>query len=157
MAWYNTYKVILVWIYHSLHHKHHAIHLTPKWSHELALERIGRYLKGTIDKGLILKPNLNEPKFKIDVYVDAAFASGWGYRDWYKSRLSQVSNWIYYWSYGCGVLWCSKLQPRIATSTMESEYTALSMALRAEIPMIEVTTTINEWLKFTTTKLLTYI
>ena len=120
-------------------------------------ERIGRYLKGTIDKGLILKPNLNEPKFKIDVYVDAAFASGWGYRDWYKSRLSQVSNWIYYWSYGCGVLWCSKLQPRIATSTMESEYTALSMALRAEIPMIEVTTTINEWLKFTTTKLLTYI
>ena len=128
----------------------------PKRSHELALERIGRYLKGTIDKGLILKPNLSESKFKIDVYVDAAFASGWGTEigtnpDSVKSRTGYIIEVM-----GCGVLWCSKLQPCIATSTMESEYTALSMALRAAIPMIEVTTAINEGLKFTTTKLLTF-
>ena len=29
----------------------------PKRSHGLALERIGRYLKGTLNQGLILKPN----------------------------------------------------------------------------------------------------
>ena len=28
----------------------------PKQSHKLALIQIGRYLKGTIDKGIILKP-----------------------------------------------------------------------------------------------------
>jgi hypothetical protein len=128
----------------------------PKRSHELALERIGRYLKGTIDRGLILKPNLNESKYKIDIYVDAAFASGWGTElgtnpDSVKSRTGYIIEVM-----GCGVLWCSKLQPCIATSTMESEYTALSMALRAAIPLIEVTTAINKGLKFTTTKLLTF-
>ena len=48
-----------------------------KRSHELALERIGRYLKGTLKQGLILKPNRQTDKYKIDIYVDAAFASGW--------------------------------------------------------------------------------
>ena len=128
----------------------------PKRSHEIALERIGRYLKGTIDGGLILKPNLNESQYKIDIYVDAAFASGWGTEigtnpDSVKSRTGYIIEVM-----GCGVLWCSKLQPCIATSTMESEYTALSMALRAAIPLIEVTTAINKGLKFTTTKLLTF-
>ena len=50
----------------------------PKRSHELALERIGCYLKGALDKGLILKPiALEEQQFYIDVFVDAAFARGW--------------------------------------------------------------------------------
>jgi hypothetical protein len=39
---------------------------------------------------------------------------------------------------------------------MESEYTALSRVLRAAIPLIEVTTAINNGLKFITTKLLTF-
>jgi hypothetical protein len=128
----------------------------PKRSHELALERIGRYLKGTIEKGLILKPDLNESEFKIDVYVDAAFASGWGTElgtnpDSVKSRTGFIVEVM-----GCSVIWCSKLQPCIATSTMESEYTALSMALRSAIPLLDVTKSINEGLKFTATKLLTF-
>ena len=44
----------------------------------MALERISRYLKRTIEEGLILKQNRVTDKFKIDIYVDAAFASGWG-------------------------------------------------------------------------------
>jgi hypothetical protein len=127
----------------------------PKRSHELALEEIGRYLKGTIDGGLILKPNLKESTFKIDVYVDAAFASGWGTKqgtnpDSIKSRTRFIIEVM-----GCAVLWCSKLQPCIATSTMESEYTALSMSLQAAILLIEITKAINKGLNFTTTKLLT--
>jgi hypothetical protein len=122
----------------------------------LALERIGRYLKGTIEKGLILKPNLKETTFSIDVYVDAAFASGWGTEletnpDSVKSRTGYIVEVM-----GCSVIWCSKLQPCIATSTMESEYTALSMSLRAAIPLLEVTAAINKGLDFTATRLLTF-
>jgi hypothetical protein len=128
----------------------------PKRSHELAIERIGRYLKGTIDKGLILKPNLKESTFKIDVYVDAAFASGWGTElgtnpDSVKSRTGYIVEVM-----GCSVIWCSKLQPCIATSTMESEYTALSMALRAAIPLMTVTASVNKGLNFTATKFLQF-
>ena len=36
----------------------------------------------------------------------------------------------------CPVIWTSKLQPSIACSTMEAEYTALSMGLRATIPLL---------------------
>jgi hypothetical protein len=43
----------------------------PKQSHEDALKRIGCYLKGTLDKGLIVNPSDN---LKIDCYPDADFA-----------------------------------------------------------------------------------
>jgi hypothetical protein len=128
----------------------------PKRSHEIALERIGRYLKGTIDKGLILQPNLSESVFKMNVYVGAAFASGWGTElgsnpESVKSRTDFIFEVM-----GCSVIWCSKLQPCIATSTIESEYTALLMALRAAIPLLDVTTSINNGLNFTSRKLLTF-
>ena len=89
-----------------------------KCSHELALEYIRRYLKGTIREGLILKPNHKTDKFKIDICVDAAFASGWGTKqgtnpDSVKSRSSFIVEVM-----GCLVIWCSKLQPYIATSTI---------------------------------------
>ena len=44
----------------------------------MALEQVGWYLKGTINEGLILKPNLQADKFAIDIYVDAMFTAGWG-------------------------------------------------------------------------------
>jgi hypothetical protein len=99
---------------------------------------------------------LDESTFKIDVYVDAAFASGWGTEqgtnpDLVKSRTGFIIEVM-----GCSVVWCSKLQPCIATSTMESEYTALSMALRVAITLLDVTKSINKGLNFTTTKLLTF-
>ena len=47
----------------------------PKRSHELALICIGRYLKGTLDKGLILKP-IDAKSLRTDIYVDATFACG---------------------------------------------------------------------------------
>ena len=77
----------------------------------MALERIGRYLKGTINEGLILKPNLQSDKFAVDIYVDAAFASGWGTElgtnpDSVKSRTGYIIEVL-----GCPVVWCSKLDP----------------------------------------------
>jgi hypothetical protein len=47
---------------------------SPKQSHEDALKRIGRYLKGTLTKGLILNPSKT---INIDCYPDADFAGLW--------------------------------------------------------------------------------
>jgi histone deacetylase 1/2 len=51
---------------------HQATRFThaPKASHEKAVLRICRYLKGTRDEGLIMKPS---EKLKVDCYVDADF------------------------------------------------------------------------------------
>ncbi len=47
---------------------------SPKQSQEDALKRIGRYLKGTLTKGLILNPSKT---LNIDCYPDADFAGLW--------------------------------------------------------------------------------
>ena len=70
--------------------------------------------------------------------MDADFAGGWGFEDpldpsCVKSRTGFLIELM-----GCPVEWKSKLQTDIATSTMEAEYSALSMALRAAIPMMEI-------------------
>ena len=45
-------------------------------SHEKALKRIGRYLKATRDRGLVMKPT---GELKVDAYPDADFAGLYGY------------------------------------------------------------------------------
>jgi hypothetical protein len=110
----------------------------PKRSHEQALERIGQYLKRTANEGMILRPITSTDEFIIDIYVDSDFAGGWGYEDsgdpaCVKSRTGFIIECL-----GCPMSWKSKLQTDIATSTMEAEYSALSMALRAAIPLLEV-------------------
>ena len=130
------------------------LHKTKR-SHELALIRIGRYLKGTLDKGLILKPN-DSGNLNIDLYVDAAFACGWGSElgtnpDSVKSRtgyIIEIAN--------CPVMWVSKLQTSIATSTMESEYTALSMALRAFIPLQAIVQSVIKGLQYAKSEVVTF-
>ncbi len=91
-----------------------------------------------MEDGLILKPYALDSTFKTDIYVDADFAGGWGHEDpddpvCVKSRTGFIIE-----TMGCPVQWSSKLQSTIATSTMEAEYTALSMALRVAIPLIDV-------------------
>ena len=54
------------------------------------------------------------------------------------------------------VVWCSKLQVSIATSTMESEYTVLSMALCAAIPLMAVSSAINKGVGLLNTKFLKF-
>ena len=104
----------------------------PKHSHELALKRIGRYLVGTANKGMILKPDQN---LDIDLYVDADFAGLWGSEppdspNSVKSR----SGWVILIG-GCPVLWASKIQTETALSTMQAEYVALSTSMRDLLPL----------------------
>ena len=59
-----------------LHSVHQCARFTanPKLSHERAVKYIIRYLKGTKDKGVVLKPNLEAG---IKCYVDTDFATGY--------------------------------------------------------------------------------
>ena len=79
----------------------------PHHSHEVALKRIGRYLKATREKGLILNPC---KELRIDDYPDADFAGLYGHEKAsdpvsVKSRTGFVINVA-----NCPVLWMSKLQ-----------------------------------------------
>ena len=92
----------------------------------------------------------------MDIYVNAAFASGWGTKlgtnpDSGKSRTGYII-----FIADCPVLWCSKLQECIACSTMESECTALSMALRAAFPLLEIIKCVTKALHRTAHHLLTF-
>ena len=114
---------------------HQAARFThsPKVSHEDAVLRIVRYLWGTATDGLIHCPDFD--KFSVDCYVDADFAGLWGVESpddpiSVKSRTGYVIMVA-----GCPVTWCSKLQSLISLSTLESEYIALSHAMRDMIPL----------------------
>ena len=110
-------------------HAHH-----PKRQHEIAVERIGRYLKGTMKRGLILRPDRNKP-LHIDCYVDADFAGLFGTEEPHDPSCVKSRTGIVICVANCPVIWTSKLQHLIATSTTESEYNAISDAMREVIPL----------------------
>ena len=107
----------------------------PKVSHGQVVEHIVRYLKGTKDKGLTLKPG--DESFKV--YVDSDFCGQWDRitaeedASTSKSRTGHVITYA-----GCPFLWNSKLQTQVALSTTEAEYIALSQALRNTIPIMQL-------------------
>jgi hypothetical protein len=107
----------------------------PKASHAEGVKRIIRYLQGTKDKGILLRPDGSQG---VDCYVDADFAGLWKSEDSQdpvsvKSRTGYLITFL-----GCPLSWSSKLQTQIALSTMEAEYIALSMALREVIAIREI-------------------
>ena len=112
----------------------------PKISHERAIKRIGRYLKGTKNKGIILKP---DKKKGIECYVDADFAGGWDKNNSedVASVFSRTGFIIKYMD--CPIYWVSRLQTEICLSTTEAEYVALSQAMREVIPMISMLRELN--------------
>jgi histone deacetylase 1/2 len=108
---------------------------SPKKSHAKAVKRIVRYLKGTADDGMILRPS---KELAVDCYADADFAGLWNHEDsqdplCVKSRTGYVLMLA-----DCPLVWVSKLQTEVAVSTMEAEYIALSQAMRELIPLREL-------------------
>eukprot|EP00804_Cyclotella_cryptica_P016318 CCRYP_009889-RC/>CCRYP_009889-RC protein AED:0.21 eAED:0.80 QI:0/0/0/1/0/0/3/0/571 len=87
----------------------------PSRRHELALIRIGRYLKGTMDKGLIMTPS---PDPCIDCYPNADFAGLYGHEDARDPHCACSRTGYVILAFGCPVLWHSRLQTEIALSTM---------------------------------------
>lgn len=105
----------------------------PKLSHERAVKRIVRYLKGTRDKGIILHPDRAKG---VQCYVDADFARGYT-PETSKDPVSVFSRTGYVICYyNCPVIWVSKMQTEISLSPVEAEYIALSQAMRDVIPFI---------------------
>jgi hypothetical protein len=118
----------------------------PKQSHENALKRIGHYLKGTLDKGLVLTPS---DDLKIDCYPDADFAGLWNRDDKNDPHCVRSRTGYVICLSDCPVLWISNLQTEIALSTMEAEYVALSASCHDLFPMIDVTNKIFSALHLT--------
>eukprot|EP00957_Ditylum_brightwellii_P157909 12019956-Ditylum_brightwellii.AAC.1 len=88
---------------------------SPKASHERAVKQVVRHLisaKNSREYGLIMKPDKNKG---LDVYVDASFAGDWN-QSWSEEPTST----------------------EITLSTTESEYIALSQAMREAIPLTEL-------------------
>ena len=104
----------------------------PKLSHQIAVKRIGRYLKTTADKGLILRP---DGTHQLNAYSDSDFAGNWSrnlahMRNSHYSRAGCVITYS-----GCPIHWFNRLETEIALSTCKAEYIALSMSCRSLIPL----------------------
>ena len=54
-------------------HQASRFYINPKFAHEKAIHRIGRYLKETKDKRIIFKPTNNKV---LECYVDADVSGG---------------------------------------------------------------------------------
>ena len=113
----------------------------PTKKHGEAVKRIGRYLLGTRDKGIYLKPNKRRG---FECYVDADFCGGWDkdiamdQPDTAKSRYGYIVK-----VYNAPIYWSSRLQTIIALSTAESEYIGLSNAARYLLGTIYLMEEIN--------------
>ena len=117
----------------------------PKRSHELALKQIGRYLRKTRTKGLILKPCANV--LEINAYPDADFAGMYGVERaddpaCVKSRTGYVITVA-----NCPVLWKSTLQTKTALSTMEAEISALAHCCRELFPIMDLASCLADYYK----------
>ncbi|XP_058114372.1 secreted RxLR effector protein 161-like [Magnolia sinica] len=89
----------------------------PKKPHLEAVRRILRYVKGTIDLGLLYK---KVGVCKIVGYCDANYD---GDHDTRRSTTGYVFN------LGSGAIsWCNKRQPTVFLSTTKAEYRAMTMA-----------------------------
>jgi hypothetical protein len=109
---------------------------SPNQSYEDALKRIGRYLKGTLTKGLILNPSKT---INIDCYLDADFAGLWTRDDKQGPHCVCSRTGYVICLTNCSVLWKSKMQTEIARSKMEAEYVALSTSCHDLFPLIDIT------------------
>jgi hypothetical protein len=108
----------------------------PKASHSKAVKRIGRYLLGTRDKGIIMRPDMSR---SIEVYADADFCGLFNPETALFDPVTAKSRTGYIITYmGCPILWASKLQGDTALSTTEAEYGACSEALRNVLPIMDL-------------------
>jgi hypothetical protein len=117
---------------------------SPKQSHAKAVKMILRYLHGTADKGMIVRPSGN---LELVDWCDSDFC-GLFHRDPDSSPSSVKSRGGFLLTLSdVPLVWKSQLHSEITLSTMEAEYSTFSMSLRTLIPLrdllIEVSTAIG--------------
>ncbi|XP_062114705.1 secreted RxLR effector protein 161-like [Humulus lupulus] len=100
---------------------------TPKKSHLEVVRRILRYIKGTIDYGLMCKKG---ESCKLVGYCDTDYAGD------HDTRRSTTG---YMFMLGSGMIsWCSKRQLTVPLSTTEAEYRAAAMAAQENTWLIQL-------------------
>lgn len=108
---------------------------SPREEHSHAVKLIGRYLKSTKDKGLVCTPNDSS----FTCHCDADFAGQWNPMIAEHDGATARSRTGFIIAYsGCPIVWGSRLQTEIALSSTESEYIALSQALREVLPLMSL-------------------
>ncbi len=103
-----------------------AVHQTarrsvnPMRSHKLAIIQIERYLCSNCEWGITYKFDRSKG---VEVYVDADFAGGWSSADADNAdNVLSRSGFVICYANSL-LIWCSKLQTKIALSTAKEEYT----------------------------------
>jgi hypothetical protein len=109
--------------------------VSPRAIHELAVERVIRYLHTTKKQGIIMHPSAN---LSLDMYVDSDFAGMWHREHTHlcDNVLSRTGYVIFFG--GCPVTWASRLQTEITLSTTENECIALSSTARELLPLCQL-------------------
>ncbi|XP_016648916.1 PREDICTED: uncharacterized mitochondrial protein AtMg00810-like [Prunus mume] len=91
---------------------------SPRSPHMVAVKRILRYVKGTIDFGLHFTPQ--DPSTRLIIY---------SYTNWAGCPNFRRSTTGYLIYLGSNLMsWCSRKQPTVSRSSVESEYCALAYA-----------------------------
>jgi hypothetical protein len=108
----------------------------PKHLHELALKCIGRYLKQTSDRKMVMNPSSNV--CKINAYPDADFAGMYGHEDHTDPTCAKSCTGFIITFAECPVFWQSKLQTETALSMMEAKIIALSACCRELFLIIDM-------------------
>ena len=93
-----------------------------------------------MEDGLVLAPN---SMLDIDCFVDADFAGLWPHEEKLDPSCVKSRTGFVICVANCPIIWSSKLQTDIATSTMEAEYNALSMAMKELIPLKRLVQTVS--------------
>ena len=114
----------------------------PKERHAAAIRWLARYLKGTKNKGFIMRP---DTKKGLEVYVDADFSGNWCKEDSHHTDTARSRHGYIIKYQNCPIVWKSQLQGEIALSSSESEYTGLSYALREAIPIMELLNELDKY------------
>jgi len=145
---YSSVVGMLLYLTHSRPEIQFAVHQvvrfchSPKASHAKAICRICRYLKGTKEQGLQFVPNTDT--LQLDCYVNADFAGLFNVENALDPICSKSRTGFVIFLGQCPIVWVSKLQHETALSTTESEYVALSQAMRELIPMRNLVSKVAE-------------
>ena len=123
----------------------------PRASHEVAVKKICRCLKGTINQGIWYQPT---SEFALDCYVDSDFSGLFGTESSDDLVCAKSCTGYVITLSGCPLLWVSKLQSTIALSTMEAEYQALSASCCDIIPLQHIVQEAAEALEISTEAIL---
>ena len=82
----------------------------------------------------------------IDMFVDADFASLWPHKNNLDLTCIKSRTRFVICIANCPIIWQSKLQSKIATSTTETEYIALSQAMHSVLPFLDVAKTLKNYI-----------